>query len=708
MSDNNEFTLGADGKLLIVVVEIGIFEDDIIFLPPSSQHAPELADLERIRGTTGFRVFNKMIAEPSLIVQDKTFILTSVIRHNVANHFTVSVNADMKQFWWTFDDDYVYACNTKAALQNCRIDAPNCVAFFYEKMEVNAEVDLSALSRRLKQQLPEIIFNDIQIRSGIAGVKEMSRELQPYASIACYKILIDRDDDDDSTHSDLGLYNMDSYLSQQDPSDAEAELLVEGEMVDPIVPKSNVSKTVPVKAKTKRVAEKVGQKAPIVIVSSEEQNEGLVPCDEEMDKILGKRFYIREGTKTAIGKITQCFRNKRRQLVYKVVYAKENEHDYIGLLELRQLLLNGSNGTIMDHNEDEFILTAIRACRTEAPRKFPQPPDYEFEIKWDNLPFEFFQYNSSMFTTDTMKAFLRDEANGLRYTSFKNYYDKDQKVEWSQYRFCPATASRNEHFKITLGDGTVVSKTMEQAVTKFGVKTIDRIRLQHDLHSEKLHANRSWFQMDSGTIVSGTRGLDSLGDRISVIESGTSKLIDNFKWMVLDEEEWIKLHVLKTSGIYCLLAACLNALLLSHEECLRLFQNLRSLHHTSGEVNAGVLLFQLQKEDTGPYHLEFERCKVLKTFRELSTMVEEPIGESVKIVCYRTTNGTTHAICWDMLGKRILDSEYKNDDILAYQKFHPTSTLAKNMIVSLHTEFDVPCILYVACWKLKIVRKRKR
>ena len=37
MSNNNEFTLGADGKLLIVVVEVGIFEDNIIFLPPGSQ-----------------------------------------------------------------------------------------------------------------------------------------------------------------------------------------------------------------------------------------------------------------------------------------------------------------------------------------------------------------------------------------------------------------------------------------------------------------------------------------------------------------------------------------------------------------------------------------------------------------------------------------------------------------------------------------------
>ena len=84
-----------------------------------------------------------MMAEPSLIVQDKTFILTSVIKHNVANHFTVSVNADMKQFWWTFDDDYVYACNTKAALQNCRIDAPNCVATNFSQFDLLGDMYVS-------------------------------------------------------------------------------------------------------------------------------------------------------------------------------------------------------------------------------------------------------------------------------------------------------------------------------------------------------------------------------------------------------------------------------------------------------------------------------------------------------------------------------------------------------------------------------------
>lgn len=148
--------------------------------------------------------------------------------------------------------------------------------------------------------------------------------------------------------------------------------------------------------------------------------------------------------------------------------------------------------------------------------------------------------------------------------------------------------------------------------------------------------------------------------------------------------------------------------MLSQEECVRLFENLRTLHQTSGEVNAGFFLSKFQREYTGEYTLRYERCNPMKTFREISIMNNDNDVENVMIVCYKTNNGSTHAICWDVRGKRILDSELQNSMTFLYDDFTQTSTGAMAIVNTLSASIDVPCILYIAFWKIRTSKKRKR
>ena len=67
-----------------------------------------------------------------------------------------------------------------------------------------------------------------------------------------------------------------------------------------------------------------------------------------------------------------------------------------------------------------------------------------------------------------------------------------------------------------------------------------------------------------------------------------------------------------------------------------------------------------------------------------------------------------HAICWDFRKKLILDSDYQNPLVFTYSEFHNNSSEAIDIMNALHTKIDEPCILYVAYWKKKLKRKKKK
>ena len=110
----------------------------------------------------------------------------------------------------------------------------------------------------------------------------------------------------------------------------------------------------------------------------------------------------------------------------------------------------------------------------------------------------------------------------------------------------------------------------------------------------------------------------------------------------------------------------------------------------------------------GKSSLHSEKCYPLKSFQELSLLTHETYKGKVLIVCYITTFSTTHAVCWDLERKRILDSEYKNNNVFTYTSFDNDSQLANTIVAALSTTINVPCIFSIAYWKDKSTAKRKR
>ena len=80
----------------------------------------------------------------------------------------------------------------------------------------------------------------------------------------------------------------------------------------------------------------------------------------------------------------------------------------------------------------------------------------------------------------------------------------------------------------------------------------------------------------------------------------------------------------------------------------------------------------------------------------------------VLIVCYSTTFSTTHAVCWDIDRKRILDCECRNNTVFTYTTFDADSLVAKSIVEALSTTINVPCVFSIAYWKDKSNAKRKR
>ena len=76
------------------------------------------------------------------------------------------------------------------------------------------------------------------------------------------------------------------------------------------------------------------------------------------------------------------------------------------------------------------------------------------------------------------------------------------------------------------------------------------------------------------------------------------------------------------------------------------------------------------------------------SFGQLSRELETMTKGKAAVVCYETTFGTTHAICWDVVGKKILACEHNNDMIFEYSVFSKDSTVVRH----------IPCILYVGYW----------
>ena len=97
----------------------------------------------------------------------------------------------------------------------------------------------------------------------------------------------------------------------------------------------------------------------------------------------------------------------------------------------------------------------------------------------------------------------------------------------------------------------------------------------------------------------------------------------------------------------------------------------------------------------------------MKSFEELALLSLDTCNGKVLIVCYSTTHSTTHAICWDIGRKRILDSEYRNANIFSYNVFNTHELVVQSIVEALSTTVNIPCIFSIAYWIDKSIAKNK-
>jgi len=220
--------------------------------------------------------------------------------------------------------------------------------------------------------------------------------------------------------------------------------------------------------------------------------------------------------------------------------------------------------------------------------------------------------------------------------------------------------------------------------------------------------NHTWFHVDTGISVKSGSGLVNQLEGNSSLETRPQLEGCNYTWICIDAANWIQCHVLKTHGVFCIIASILNSSKFSQARCVEIFDEFKNYHTSSGEIKVNWCFFKIQEKVKGDHYLHTEKCYPYKSFEEIALLTHESYKGKVLIVCYSTTFSTTHAVCWDIDRKRILDCESRNNEVFIYTSFDNDSQVAKSIAEALSTTINVPCIFSIAYWKDKNNVKRKR
>ena len=647
-SDRGDFVLSDHGTVLIVYVEVSIHNDAIVFLPAGNEHAPSQEHIDNVcANLQGFRVCSMMKAKPFLHLQGKFFVLTAVVKNLSKNHFVCSTNGDLDQIWWNFDDVDLSPCNKAGNLQSTNIQHGNAITYFYQKMVVDESLDEAETLKALEEKYEMILKNNNRTRCTSTSKEDvLNKSLKPYSKVP-FQIIVNKTDE--RSQSDSMLYDPNSMPSQLQLMDLDTE---EGRTLGTSSSSSSSSScgssstssnsgsvsnssssssnscssskggssssssSSNTSGTSNSSSSGVGsnkknnnknKKAKLTVDNNNEEvrsddlensesdndsNDGLEEIEDDTDDLVGKEFYMREGLGTVKGQVISCLTDEKN-IFYKAYFAKDKSWDIYPKRDMLMFMLNGRNGTPLPDREQDFLLTAVRACEVRPEfqhLKHPKPLHYKFDIKWGNLKYDWMDYNHTMFTTEPMKKFVRDNLN---YKSFKNHYDKEMITEWMQYRYVPSSKSREEHFKIVLGNGTTINKTMAQAVTYFGAQGVDNIKRQHSLLAE-MKQKTQFFFVSSCQPIDDCSGLEKQTECLDELQLGIASEDSHYKWVQLAVDVWIRRTVLKTDGIFCFIAASLNASLFSHSRCIELFTILKSMHSHEGAVSAGWALLKLR------------------------------------------------------------------------------------------------------------------
>jgi hypothetical protein len=309
-----------------------------------------------------------------------------------------------------------------------------------------------------------------------------------------------------------------------------------------------------------------------------------------------------------------------------------------------------------------------------------------------------------MFSAEPMAKYIREH---LDFDCFKRHYDEELGKNPKKYIYVNRTNSNPEQIKWILGNGETKTVSIETAEEFFGSVGVENIRKQFFLMPSNVR-RQTWFHADTGMPVERGSGLEQVSQASYCMKTKNQLERCNYKWISIDDVNWIQRHVLKTNGVFCIIASLLNSSNFSQARCIEIFDEFQTYHTSSGEIKVNWCFFKIQERVKGGPHLHFEKCFPLKSFQEIALLTHETYKGKVLIICYITTFSTTHAVCWDLERKRILDSEYRNDEIFEYTSFDTECPESNNIVEALSTTFNVPCVFSIAYWKEKSKAKRKR
>jgi hypothetical protein len=210
MSDRLEFKIDDLGEILIIEVQVRMARTAFLFLENGPNAVSEAYITDVINTQHGFRVFSKMQAPPSLFIQNKLFVLTSIINNEAKNHYTAHTNGDHNQQWWHFDDEKLNAIRSKHMLQQTRgLADPNSVCFFYQKVRLPTIPTLEQL-RILKLKLEPLVANSARIRADNERCNRILLHYKDTRIIKCLGI----ETDSSSSSSPVNLDVIDGIITE--------------------------------------------------------------------------------------------------------------------------------------------------------------------------------------------------------------------------------------------------------------------------------------------------------------------------------------------------------------------------------------------------------------------------------------------------------------------------------------------------------------
>ena len=123
---------------------------------------------------------------------------------------------------------------------------------------------------------------------------------------------------------------------------------------------------------------------------------------------------------------------------------------------------------------------------------------------------------------------------------------------------------------------------------------------------------------------------------------------------------------------------------LKQTRCVEIFDQFKTYHTSSGEIKVNWCFFKIREKVKGGHYLHFEKCYPLKSFQDIAMLAHETYKGKV----------LTHAVCWDLERKRILDSEYRNNEVFPYTSFDNDCQVANSIAEALCINNN-KCSLYI-------------